>query len=259
VNYYDKDLFTGIAANISANFMKYETEQLLQDPSALRADAPACVAPFSPARKPVVSGTPTVPVRSLSSGLRRHSVPHATAITPRHPPLAGQQQTCAAAQAAFTRQFGAPASHGDSPTTPLSPIMPKVVAVPRQVISLALSLTGKAIAGAATSSTVKDLVSSFADKALVSEAIVKVEEVDVAFWAYWLSVAGYSNPAGYKKFAEAAKVKVASLAPQQVTDLVVAFHTYGHHTPAPTSYELYVFRSALVPKEYSPAGMRSAK
>ncbi|PNH07064.1 hypothetical protein TSOC_006516 [Tetrabaena socialis] len=212
---------------------------------------------------------------------------------------AGQQQTCAAAQAAFTRQFGAPASHGDSPTTPLSPIMPKVVAVPRQVISLALSLTGKAIAGAATSSTVKDLVSSFADKALVSEAIVKVEEVDVAFWAYWLSVAGYSNPAGYKKFAEAAKVKVASLAPQQVTDLVVAFHTtiysgeeakevekfqtivedsvggelkvfkagddvdsvhwYGHHTPAPTSYELYVFRSALVPKEYSPAGMRSAK
>lgn len=30
VNYYDKDLFTGVAANVSANFMKYETEQLLK-------------------------------------------------------------------------------------------------------------------------------------------------------------------------------------------------------------------------------------
>lgn len=30
VNYYDKDLFTGVAANVSANFTKYETEQLLK-------------------------------------------------------------------------------------------------------------------------------------------------------------------------------------------------------------------------------------
>lgn len=30
VNYFDKDLFAAVAANISANFTKYETEQLLQ-------------------------------------------------------------------------------------------------------------------------------------------------------------------------------------------------------------------------------------
>ncbi len=30
VNYYDKDLFTGVAANVSANFTKFETEQLLK-------------------------------------------------------------------------------------------------------------------------------------------------------------------------------------------------------------------------------------
>jgi hypothetical protein len=58
----------------------------------------------------------------------------------------------------------------------------------------------------------------------VSESLAKVDEVDVPFWAYWLSVGGYSNSAGYKKFAEAAKTKVASFEPQQVTDLVVAFH-----------------------------------
>lgn len=77
--------------------------------------------------------------------------------------FAGLQQTCAAAQTAVTRQFGAPAHH-DSPTTPLSSIMPGIVTLPRQVISTALSLTGKAVAGAAASSYVKDLVSSFADK-----------------------------------------------------------------------------------------------
>jgi hypothetical protein len=48
--------------------------------------------------------------------------------------------------------------------------MPGVVALPRQVISTALSLTGKAVAGAATSSYVKDLVSSFADKVRAGKA-----------------------------------------------------------------------------------------
>lgn len=58
----------------------------------------------------------------------------------------------------------------------------------------------------------------------MNESLAKVEEVDVPFWAYWLSVGGYSNHAGFKKFADAAKTKVAGLEPQQVTDLVVAFH-----------------------------------
>lgn len=76
---------------------------------------------------------------------------------------AGLPQACGAAQSAFTRHFGAPASH-DSPTTPLSPIMPGVVSLPRKVISTALSLTGKAALGAATSDYVKNAVSSFAEK-----------------------------------------------------------------------------------------------
>ncbi len=42
--------------------------------------------------------------------------------------------------------------------------MPSVVALPRQVIGTALNLTGKAASAAATSGTVKNLVSSFADK-----------------------------------------------------------------------------------------------
>ncbi|GLI67322.1 hypothetical protein VaNZ11_011509 [Volvox africanus] len=140
----------------------------------------------------------------------------------------GLVQTCSVAQTAFTRQFGAPAHH-DSPTTPLTPIMPGIVALPRQVISTALSLTGKAVAGAATSNYVKDLVSSFADKAILSESLAKVDEVDVPFWAYWLSVGGYSSPAGYKKFADAAKAKVLGLEPQQVTDLAVAFHKVNYY------------------------------
>lgn len=60
-------------------------------------------------------------------------------------------------------------------------------------------------------------------QAIVDEAIVKVEDVDVPFWAYWLSASGYTSHAGFKKFAEAAKLKVAGLEPQQVVDLTVAF------------------------------------
>ena len=102
----------------------------------------------------------------VSPGASTESSP-LTHITPSlscQPEPAGLQQTCTAAQAAFVREFGAPAGHHDSPTTPLSPIMPSVVALPRQVIGTALNLTGKAAAAAATSGTVKDLVSSFADK-----------------------------------------------------------------------------------------------
>ncbi|KAG2490803.1 hypothetical protein HYH03_010725 [Edaphochlamys debaryana] len=142
---------------------------------------------------------------------------------------AGLEQTCAAAQAAFTRQYGAPVPAGDKPTTPLSPIMPKVVTIPRQVVGTALELTGKAVAGAATSGYVKDLVTSFAEKAIVSEDYMKVEETDVVFWAKWLSIGGYSNLAGYKKFADAAKAKLPTLSPAQVTDLIVAFHKVGYY------------------------------
>lgn len=56
------------------------------------------------------------------------ATPESTPLQSRSPlrsvPLAGPQQTCAAAQTAFTRQFGAPAGSHDHPTTPLSPIMP---------------------------------------------------------------------------------------------------------------------------------------
>ena len=34
---------------------------------------------------------------------------------------------------------------------------------------------------------------------------------------------------------------------------------YGHHTHAPSGYNLYVFRESLVPREYSPASLRPTK
>lgn len=141
---------------------------------------------------------------------------------------AGLEQACAAAQA--VRHMGAPASgHEPSPTTPLSAVMPGVVALPRQVVGTALGLVQKAVIGAATSGYAKGLVTSFAEKAIVDEAIVKVEDVDVPFWAYWLSASGYTSHAGFKKFAEAAKLKVAALAPQQVVDLTVAFQRASYY------------------------------
>lgn len=63
------------------------------------------------------------------------------------------------------RSFGAAAGgHGDHPETPLSKIMPPLVAIPRQVVTTAVDMTGKAAVGVATSGTVKDLVTSFAEK-----------------------------------------------------------------------------------------------
>jgi hypothetical protein len=35
-----------------------------------------------------------------------------------------------------------------------------------------------------------------------------------------------------------------------------ATHWYGHHTAAPSAYELYVFRESLVPTSYSPEALR---
>ncbi len=38
-----------------------------------------------------------------------------------------------------------------------------------------------------------------------------------------------------------------------------ADHWYGHHGHAPSNYQLYVFRDALVPNSYSPASLRTKK
>lgn len=38
-----------------------------------------------------------------------------------------------------------------------------------------------------------------------------------------------------------------------------AMHWYGHHQAAVKEYEMYVFRSALVPDSYSPAALRPKK
>lgn len=50
--------------------------------------------------------------------------------------------------------------------------------------------------GAATSGQAKGVVASFADGVLLKEQFVKLTELDVSYWAYWLSTCGYSSKVG---------------------------------------------------------------
>jgi protein phosphatase 1 regulatory subunit 42 len=52
---------------------------------------------------------------------------------------------------------------------------------------------GQLVKSAATSGQAKGAVSSFADNVLMKEQFVKLEELDVPYWAYWLSTCGYSS------------------------------------------------------------------
>lgn len=125
---------------------------------------------------------------------------------------------------------GAPSGH--APETPLSKVMPPLVALPRQVVSTALGLTCKLVSGAAQSGAVKSAVTSFADQVLMKEQFVKLGELDVAYWSFWLSTSGYTSQAGFKRLAAAAVPRVASMEPQQVADLVVGFHKAAHYDRA---------------------------
>mmetsp|Transcript_6978 Transcript_6978/g.11861 ORF Transcript_6978/g.11861 Transcript_6978/m.11861 type:complete len:370 (+) Transcript_6978:35-1144(+) len=118
-------------------------------------------------------------------------------------------------------------SGGHSPETPLSKVLPPLMALPRQVVNTAFSLTGKLVVAAATSGAVKSMVAKFADDVLLKEQFVKLGELDISYWAYWLSTAGYSDAAGFRKIAGAAILNLPSMEPQQVTDLVVGFHSAG--------------------------------
>lgn len=65
----------------------------------------------------------------------------------------------------LTRGFAAPPSTtGSVPDTPLTQIMPKLVMIPRQVVSTAFNMTTTVVAGAATSGAIKSMVTSFAEK-----------------------------------------------------------------------------------------------
>jgi len=111
------------------------------------------------------------------------------------------------------------------PETPLSKFMPAVAAIPRQTFNAAVGLTGTVILGLGSSGPAKSLVSSFAEKLVVEEALVKIEDLDPSYWTYWLSATGYSNQTGFKKLAEAAKAKVASFDADQVTNLITGLHS----------------------------------
>lgn len=137
----------------------------------------------------------------------------------------------------------------DSPETPLSKFMPQIAAIPRQTFNAIVGLAGSAIIGTATSGPVKSLVSSFADKLVLDEAIVKIEDLDPSYWAYWLASTGYSSSAGengrvgrpcrslwnhitqclphagFKKLGDAAKAKAASFSAEQITSLVTGLHS----------------------------------
>ncbi|GFH20575.1 uncharacterized protein HaLaN_17719, partial [Haematococcus lacustris] len=110
------------------------------------------------------------------------------------------------------------------PETPLSKILPPIVALPRQIIGTALSLTGKLVSSAASSGAAKSVVTSFAEEVLLKEQFVKLSELDVAYWTYWLASTGYTSQGGYKKLAEAAKAALPGLEAQQVASLVEGMH-----------------------------------
>ncbi|KAJ9511386.1 hypothetical protein QJQ45_029801 [Haematococcus lacustris] len=79
------------------------------------------------------------------------------------------------------------------PETPLSKILPPIVALPRQIIGTALSLTGKLVSSAASSGAAKSVVTSFAEEVLLKEQFLKLSELDVAYWTYWLASTGYTS------------------------------------------------------------------
>ncbi|KAF5839974.1 mitochondrial F1F0 ATP synthase associated 36.3 kDa protein [Dunaliella salina] len=141
--------------------------------------------------------------------------------------LASPLATNEAVQAMGAATQGARQMSGPSHETPLTKIMPPLVALPRQVLSTAFGLTGQLVSGTASSGQAKGVVSSFADGVLLKEQFVKLTELDVSYWAYWLSTCGYSSQAGFKRLAEAAVAKVPSMEAQQVADLVVGFHKAG--------------------------------
>eukprot|EP00798_Chlamydomonas_sp_ICE-L_P019830 gene19830-26518_t len=113
-----------------------------------------------------------------------------------------------------------------TPETPLSKIMPSVVTIPRQIITTAISMSGKLLMGAATSGS---LVGTVAKSVVIDEKLVKIEDLDPSFWAYWLSTAGYSGQPGFKKLAEAAKSKIAGMGPEQISNLVVGLKTADYY------------------------------
>jgi len=154
----------------------------------------------------------------VASGLVQSSTANATS------------QASAALPQMVRHMAGAPS--GPAPETPLSKVMPPLVALPRQVVTTALSLTGKLIVGAAQSGAVKSAVTSFAEEVLMKEQFVKLAELDVAYWTYWLSTSGYASQGGYKRLAQAATAKLGAMEPQQVSDLVVGFHKAGYYDRA---------------------------
>lgn len=133
----------------------------------------------------------------------------------------------------LVRGFSAPpASSTPAGDSPLDKIFPPLVKLPRQVVETTYGVTSKVVTGAASSGPVKNMVSSFAEKVIVGESIVKLSDVNVPFWAYWLSYGGYTSHSGFKKFAEAALAQLPKLEPSAVTTLVSAFHVADYYDKA---------------------------
>jgi len=61
------------------------------------------------------------------------------------------------------------------------------------VTPLSRAPAGQLISGAATSGQAKGAVTGFAENVLMKEQFVKLTELDVSYWAYWLSTCGYSS------------------------------------------------------------------
>ncbi|GLC52963.1 hypothetical protein PLESTB_000693300 [Pleodorina starrii] len=214
VNYYDKDLFTGVAANISANFTKYETDQLLKVLGAFLEFQHYDLAAFDD-----IADSITYCNHYLA-------------------PIKASPLELANAFAVFQKFEH---ERGDL------------------FVALARGFSEQSLAA----------LDPEARKATVLKALRAFHAFQ--FWpeaTEALLYAAKASPESYSadELKEVEKFQAlledahgGELRVFKEGDDVDSVHWYGHHTPGQSSYQMYVFRDALVPKQYSPAGMRPMK
>lgn len=81
---------------------------------------------------------------------------------------------------------------------------------------------GKLLVGAATSGAVKSLVSSFGDKVVVEEMLVKIEDLDPSYWVYWLATSGYTSQAGEQRMSRRQGLLIAGRVARTASGMFLA-------------------------------------
>lgn len=162
-------------------------------------------------------------VRSPSAklGTMRRAVALAKLLQP-----AGLQQAAAlsaAAPATAPRCFSAAAGGGhhhpavpSGPPTPLQKIVPMIIEAVPATFKTAQKQSIAALNALLTSGATRGVLGAFADRVLLPETFLGLDDVDVPKWAAWLAAGGYRNPAGWDKIVAHLKPRVAQLKPAEV-------------------------------------------